>query len=183
MKSSNIVVGRSRQSTEGGKRQAVRDKGPFFFFISTTDFHLQLGSANHFRSQKQPQSRMSDLNEQQIQQIAEQVASQFATMRLQRQRNRDEASGSASHANAAADANTGPSGEAKVTELAKELGDLIIQGTTSSAPIDAPTVDPYASVPDPSVYEKDFVDVFAHVNLSVLAFEDPQLLVLEQVLV
>ncbi|KAK3806400.1 MAG: hypothetical protein J3Q66DRAFT_359018 [Benniella sp.] len=113
---------------------------------------------------------MSDLNEQQIQRIAEQVASQFAAMRLQRQRNRDQASGSTSHAN------TRPSGEANVTELAKELGDLILQGTPSSAPIDAPTVDPYASVPDPSIYEKDFVDMFAHVNLSVLAFEDPQLL-------
>ncbi|KAF9350712.1 peptide-N4-(N-acetyl-beta- glucosaminyl)asparagine amidase, partial [Mortierella sp. NVP85] len=119
---------------------------------------------------------MSDLNEQQIQRIAEQVASQFVAMRLQRQRNREQASGSASHANTAPEANTRPSGEAKVTELAKELGDLFIQGTTSSAPIDAPTADPYASVPDPSVYEKDFVDVFEHVNLSVLAYEDPRLL-------
>ncbi len=78
--------------------------------------------------------------------------------------------------------------EVNITQLAAQLGQLLRQNTSTEQereqeqqqrlvePI-TPTADPFATVPDPSIYEKEFTDVHFHVNASVLRFEDRELLV------
>lgn len=124
--------------------------------------------------------RMSDTDKQEIQSIADQVARQFATMReQQQQRDRASASSSRSVPGPVAGSDRSPT-EVSVTGLAKQLEALLVQGTPATeVQGNVAAVDPFASVPDPSIYERDFVNVFERVNRSVLAFEDPQLLVKE----
>ncbi|KAF8940455.1 hypothetical protein BGZ58_006297 [Dissophora ornata] len=123
------------------------------------------------------------MDPQQIEALAQQLARQFVSMRPQQSGNH---SATTSHAgtlpstnqNTAETAPDSRSGDS-MAELATQLGDLLsgrvgepAQGTVSTLRV----VDPYASVPDPSIYEKEFTDTFLRVNASVLRFEDTQLL-------
>ncbi|KAF9277382.1 hypothetical protein BGZ68_009329 [Mortierella alpina] len=108
----------------------------------------------------------------QIQDLAEQLAAQFSAMRPT-PINRNAPSSVATRASAAAN-------DASVTQLAAQLGQLLGQSSLTEqlqqGEIATPTVDPFASVPDPSIYEKEFTDVHFNVNASVLRFEDRELL-------
>ncbi|KAI8360124.1 hypothetical protein B0O80DRAFT_525570 [Mortierella sp. GBAus27b] len=120
---------------------------------------------------------MSDTNkDQEIQSAAEQLSRRFSEMRLQMQRNRVPETRSDSQAISADIRSHG----ASVTDLAKQLGTLLEEGTVMAAPsTTGPVTSPaerFESVPDPSVYERDFVNIFEHVNKSVLAFETSELL-------
>jgi hypothetical protein len=91
-------------------------------------------------------------------------------------------------------------GATNITNLASQLGSLLSarettknasaeeengSSTTTTAtsairkagiPI-APTAQDFDSIPDPSIYETDFVNVFKSTNAAVLRFEDRELLV------
>ncbi|KAI7816908.1 hypothetical protein BC939DRAFT_507875 [Gamsiella multidivaricata] len=114
------------------------------------------------------------MDQQQISDLAQQLASQFAAMRPQRNQQ-------ASTATTNPAVNSGqpktPS-EADIAQLANRLGSLLHQeaGISSSVATQEAAADPFASVSDPSIYEKEFVDKFLRVNTAVLAYEDRQLL-------
>ncbi|KAG0280475.1 peptide-N4-(N-acetyl-beta- glucosaminyl)asparagine amidase [Linnemannia exigua] len=137
-------------------------------------------------------------NPQQIQDLAQQLAKQFVTMRQQRT---NRATPSSQVTDASADARI-----SDITNLASQLGSLLnaretaketstheekassITMATSTTPtartikislpvaVTAATLDPFDSVPDPSIYEADFVNEFKGINASVLRFEDRELL-------
>ena len=110
-----------------------------------------------------------------IQDLAQQLAAQFSAMRPT-PTNRVPSSSAATHASAAAS-------DADITQLAAQLSQLLGQVASTEKELQqqqellTPTTDPFASVPDPSVYEKEFTDVYLNVNASVLRFEDRELLV------
>ncbi|KAG0380834.1 hypothetical protein BGX24_004378 [Mortierella sp. AD032] len=137
---------------------------------------------------------------QQIQDLAQQLARQFVTMRQQRT---NRATPSSQVTDASANAGIGD-----ITNLASQLGSLLNARETSketstheerasstttatnttpgtigtslpaavAAAVAAAAVDPFDSVPDPSIYEADFVNVFKGTNTSVLQFENRELL-------
>ncbi|KAK3843234.1 MAG: hypothetical protein J3R72DRAFT_441118 [Linnemannia gamsii] len=134
---------------------------------------------------------------QQIQDLAQQLARQFVTMRQQRT---NRATPSSQVTDASANAGIGD-----ITNLASQLGSLLNARETSketstheerassttiatnttpatigtslpAAVVAAAAVDPFDSVPDPSIYEADFVNVFKGTNTSVLQFENRELL-------
>ncbi|KAG9066082.1 peptide-N4-(N-acetyl-beta- glucosaminyl)asparagine amidase [Linnemannia hyalina] len=136
-----------------------------------------------------------DQDQQQIQDLAQQLARQFVTMRQQRT-NRTTPSQST-------DGNT-IAGAIDITNLASQLGGLLnahettknastqegngSSTTTTSTSIPAaapatgitetagPTAHDFNSIPDPSIYEVDFVNIFKGTNASVLRFEERELL-------
>ncbi|KAF9950088.1 hypothetical protein BGZ72_008181 [Mortierella alpina] len=110
----------------------------------------------------------------QIQDLAQQLAAQFTAMRPTL-RSPGASSSAATHAPAAAS-------DASITQLAAQLGQLLGQSASTEpqqqqqqGEVTTPTADPFASVPDPSIYEKEFTDVYLNVNASVLRFEDREL--------
>lgn len=137
-----------------------------------------------------------DQDPQQIQDLAQQLARQFVTMRQQRA-NRTTPSQST-------DGNT-KAGANDITNLASQLGGLLnahetakndstregngssTTTTSTSLPSAAPAAGTtgvtglaahdFDSIPDPSIYEADFVNVFKGTNASVLRFEERELLV------
>ncbi|KAK3832750.1 MAG: hypothetical protein JOS17DRAFT_742707 [Linnemannia elongata] len=136
-----------------------------------------------------------DQDPQQIQDLAQQLARQFVTMRQQRA-NRTTPSQST-------DGNT-KAGANDITNLASQLGGLLnahetakndstregngssTTTTSTSLPSAAPAAGTtgvtglaahdFDSIPDPSIYEADFVNVFKGTNASVLRFEERELL-------
>ncbi|KAF9966662.1 peptide-N4-(N-acetyl-beta- glucosaminyl)asparagine amidase [Mortierella alpina] len=108
------------------------------------------------------------------QDLAQQLAAQFIAMRPT-PRNPVASSSAATHAPAAA-SNT------NITQLAAQLSQLLGQGASTEkeqqpqGELFASTTGPFTSVPDPSIYEKEFTDVYLNVNASVLRFEDRELL-------
>ncbi|KAF9911969.1 peptide-N4-(N-acetyl-beta- glucosaminyl)asparagine amidase [Linnemannia zychae] len=132
-----------------------------------------------------------DQNPQQIHDLAQQLARQFVSMRQQRTTH---ATPSSQVADVIANANAGTT---DIADLASQLGSLLntretakpspltredkASSTTAITPIgtSAPAtiaLDPFDSVPDPSIYEADFVNVFKGTNASVLRYEDRELL-------
>ncbi|KAG0282512.1 peptide-N4-(N-acetyl-beta- glucosaminyl)asparagine amidase [Linnemannia gamsii] len=131
-----------------------------------------------------------DQDSQQIQDLAQQLARQFVTMR-QQQTNRATPS-------LLTDA-TANDGDSNITNLASQLGSLLNaretaknasaeeengSSTTTSAtsvigiagiPVASAAHD-FDSTPEPSIYEADFVNVFKGTNAAVLRFEDRELL-------
>ncbi|KAF9149497.1 peptide-N4-(N-acetyl-beta- glucosaminyl)asparagine amidase [Linnemannia schmuckeri] len=130
-----------------------------------------------------------DQDPQQIQDLAQQLARQFVTMRQQRTNRTTPSQSTDGSANARA---------SDITHLASQLGSLLnareavtniftreengsstsstaapVTGTTDVAGLAAHDFD---SIPDPSIYEADFVNVFKSINTSVLQFEDRELL-------
>ncbi|CAO3569723.1 unnamed protein product [Mortierella alpina] len=109
-----------------------------------------------------------------IQDLAQQLAAQFSAMRPT-PTNPVASSSAATHASAAAS-------DADITQLAAQLSQLLGQVASTEKELQQqqellnPTTDPFASVPDPSIYEKEFTDVYLNVNASVLRFEDRELL-------
>ncbi|KAF9935050.1 peptide-N4-(N-acetyl-beta- glucosaminyl)asparagine amidase [Linnemannia zychae] len=128
-----------------------------------------------------PQSQDS----QQIQDLAEQLARQFVTMRQQRI-NRTITQTQLNYTNENTRANS-------ITTMASQLANLLNaheNPISSSVPLEnspsipAPTVenktgrvvDSFDSVPEPSIYETDFINVFKSTNEAVLQFENRELL-------
>ncbi|KAF9549457.1 peptide-N4-(N-acetyl-beta- glucosaminyl)asparagine amidase [Mortierella hygrophila] len=135
-----------------------------------------------------------DQDPQQIQDLAQQLARQFVTMRQQRT-NRTTPSQS-TDGNATA-------GAIDITNLVSQLGDLLNAHETTrnastqeengysttrtstmpaAAPatgitgVAGPTAHDFNSIPNPSIYEADFVNIFKGINASVLRFEERELL-------
>ncbi|KAG0311486.1 peptide-N4-(N-acetyl-beta- glucosaminyl)asparagine amidase [Dissophora globulifera] len=136
------------------------------------------------------------MNQREIDTLAQQLASQFSAMRQQQRRTSPGAVTTTTSATVAATAtatvttdvaeDTGSG--SSIDNLTRQLGDLrelSVDTTTldsstahpqESEGLTSPLVDPYATVPDPSIYEKEFADTYLRVNASVLRFEDLQLL-------
>ncbi|KAF8940626.1 hypothetical protein BGZ47_007683 [Haplosporangium gracile] len=135
-----------------------------------------------------------DQNPQQIQDLAQQLARQFVTMRQQRTNRTTPSQSTDGSANARAN---------DITHLASQLGSLMNAretaknastqeeiGSSTTTSTSTPTAAPatgttevtgsathdFDSIPDPSIYEADFVNVFKGINASVLRFEDRELL-------
>ncbi|KAG0302973.1 hypothetical protein BGZ98_007079, partial [Dissophora globulifera] len=132
------------------------------------------------------------MNQREIDTLAQQLATQFSAMRQQQRRT---SPGPVTTTTSATDAATVTTNVAEDTglrssidNLTRQLGDLrelSVDTTTldsstahpqQSEGLTSPLVDPYATVPDPSIYEKEFTDTYLRVNASVLRFEDLQLL-------
>lgn len=137
-----------------------------------------------------------DHDPQQFQDLAQQLARQFVTMRQQRTNNATPSQSSNGNANA---------GASEITNLAKQLGGLLnARETTKHAPtqeendafrittaasmpsatsatstieVAGSAAHDFDSIPDPSMYEADFVNIFKGINASVLRFEERELLV------
>ncbi|KAF9102093.1 hypothetical protein BGX27_011180 [Mortierella sp. AM989] len=133
----------------------------------------------------------NSMDPQQIRNLAEQLSTQFVAMRQQRVNHQESSLGShanPSNTNVATNQsfNQGTneaiqraSSENSIVELATQLGGLMDQRNDTLSQAEVQTVlptDKYASVPDPSIFEKEFTDVFHRVNASVLGYEDTQLL-------
>ncbi|KAF9572073.1 hypothetical protein EC968_010404 [Mortierella alpina] len=108
-----------------------------------------------------------------IQDLAQQLAAQFSAMRPA-PRNLDASSSTAISAGPAAN-------DASITQLAAQLSQLLEQNASTDqkqqkGEVITATADAFASVPDPSIYEKEFTNVYLGVNASVLRFEDRELL-------
>ncbi|KAF9272359.1 hypothetical protein BGZ88_004893 [Linnemannia elongata] len=132
---------------------------------------------------------------QQFQDLAQQLARQFVTMRQLRTNNATPSQSSNGNANA---------GASEITNLAKQLGGLLnARETTKHAPtqeendairittaasmpsatsatstieVASSAAHDFDSIPDPSIYEADFVSIFKGINASVLRFEERELL-------
>ncbi|KAF9401879.1 peptide-N4-(N-acetyl-beta- glucosaminyl)asparagine amidase, partial [Podila epigama] len=63
-----------------------------------------------------------------------------------------------------------------IKDLAERLGALLPQVHSPPATTHQKVADSWNDVPDPSIYEKEFVDVFRRVNEAVRQFEDRELL-------
>ncbi|KAF8953839.1 peptide-N4-(N-acetyl-beta- glucosaminyl)asparagine amidase [Entomortierella lignicola] len=117
------------------------------------------------------------MNPQEIQNLAQQLTSQFIELRQQRVIRQETANRPISQVAEDAVNHEIPSNNNNVEELASQLGGLM--GQTSGEPPGAEcqtAQDIYVSVPDPSIYEKEFTDTYLRVNESVLRYEDTQLL-------
>ncbi|KAF9326171.1 peptide-N4-(N-acetyl-beta- glucosaminyl)asparagine amidase [Podila minutissima] len=100
--------------------------------------------------------------------LAKHLAAQFASIRRQSTSAASSTSASTT-ANAANDAN--------ISELASRLGKLMTQTPATSSPVQSQTgANSFESVPDPSIYEQDFVNTYTKVNESVKQMEDRELL-------
>ncbi|KAF9190916.1 peptide-N4-(N-acetyl-beta- glucosaminyl)asparagine amidase [Haplosporangium sp. Z 767] len=127
-----------------------------------------------------------DKDAQKMQELAQELARQFtASMRLQQ----PPISGQHSGANQSANANvtsTSAETDAKIAEMAKQLGSLLNNTAAQPGPLQKTPIataakaqddqDPFASVPEPSIFERDFTNTYAGVNASVLAYENRELL-------
>ncbi|KAF9319956.1 hypothetical protein BG003_007640 [Podila horticola] len=101
-------------------------------------------------------------------QLAKHLAAQFASIRRQGTSAASSTSASTS-ANAVKDAN--------IAELASRLGTLMTQTPATPSPVQSQTgVISFESVPDPSIYEQEFVNTYTQVNESVKQMEDRDLL-------
>ncbi|KAG0259091.1 peptide-N4-(N-acetyl-beta- glucosaminyl)asparagine amidase [Mortierella polycephala] len=127
-----------------------------------------------------------DKDTQKMQELAQELARQFtASMRLQQSSTSGQHSGAIQPANANA-APTSAETDAKIAEMAKQLGSLLNNTAAQPGPSqETPVVtaskaqgdqDPFASVPEPSIFEMSFASTFARVNASVLAYENRELL-------
>ncbi|KAF9091444.1 peptide-N4-(N-acetyl-beta- glucosaminyl)asparagine amidase, partial [Mortierella sp. GBA35] len=134
-----------------------------------------------------------DQDPQQIQDLAQQLARQFVAMRQQRA---SQATTLQQRAPGTAASEPGTNeGANNITHLASQLGSLLnVRGTANSTTITttavpaAPTTttgttgatsssfDSFDSVPDPSIYETDFVNIFKGANATALRYEDRELL-------
>ncbi|KAF9983470.1 hypothetical protein BGZ75_005063 [Mortierella antarctica] len=108
----------------------------------------------------------------QIQDLAQQLAAQFTAMRPMPRTSAS--SSTVTRAPAVAS-------DTNITQLAAQLSQLLSQTVPAEqeqhqGEPTTPTADPLAAVPDPSIYEKEFTDVYLNVNASVLRFEDRELL-------
>ncbi|KAF9937790.1 hypothetical protein BGZ67_000886 [Mortierella alpina] len=106
----------------------------------------------------------------QIQDLAQQLAAQFTAMRPMPRTSAS--SSTVTRAPAVAS-------DTNITQLAAQLSQLLSQTVPAEqhqGEPTTPTADPFAAVPDPSIYEKEFTDVYLNVNASVLRFEDRELL-------
>ncbi|KAG0044399.1 hypothetical protein BGZ89_006050, partial [Linnemannia elongata] len=136
-----------------------------------------------------------DHDPHQFQDLAQQLARQFVTMRQQRTNHATPSQSTNGNANA---------GASEITNLAKQLGGLLNAGeTTKHAPtqeengtsrittavsmpsatsatgtieVAGPTARNFDSIPDSSMYEADFVHISKGINVSVLRFEERELL-------
>lgn len=102
------------------------------------------------------------------QELAKQLAAQFASIR--------QGTSVASSATTSTSANSAK--DANIAELASRLGTLMSQTpTTSPVQVQQTGTISFESVPDPSIYEQDFVNTYIEVNESVKQMEDRELLV------
>ncbi|OAQ28419.1 cysteine proteinase [Linnemannia elongata AG-77] len=136
-----------------------------------------------------------DHDPQQFQDLAQQLARQFVTMRQQRTNNATPSQSTNESANA---------GTSEITNLAKQLGGLLnaretskhaptqeendafrittaasmpsATSATSTIEVAGSAAHDFDSIPDPSMYEADFVNIFKGINASVLRFEERELL-------
>ncbi|KAG0035719.1 peptide-N4-(N-acetyl-beta- glucosaminyl)asparagine amidase [Podila clonocystis] len=100
--------------------------------------------------------------------LAKNLAAQFATIRHQSTSAASSTSASTS-ANAVKDAN--------IAELASRLGTLMVQTPATPSPVQRQTgAISFESIPDPSIYEQDFVSTYTTVNESVKQMDDRELL-------
>lgn len=111
-------------------------------------------------------SRIMDKEAQQ--ELAKQLAAQFASIR--------QGTSVASSATTSTSANSAK--DANIAELASRLGTLMSQTpTTPPVQVQQTGTISFESVPDPSIYEQDFVNTYIEVNESVKQMEDRELLV------
>src|SRR5690606_25866690 len=119
---------------------------------------------------------------QENQELAQELARQFkASMRQPPPSTSNQHSDAIQLANANAAPTTAET-DAKIAEMAEQLGSLLNNATAQSGSSQETSVttatkaldgqDPFASVPEPSIFERDFANTFARVNASVLAYEN-----------
>ncbi|KAF9392300.1 hypothetical protein CPB97_002450 [Podila verticillata] len=101
------------------------------------------------------------------QELAKQLAAQFASIRQ----------GTSVTSSASTSTSTNTAKDANIAELASRLGTLMSQTpTTSPVQVQQTGAISFESVPDPSIYEQDFVNTYIEVNGSVKQMENRELL-------